>query len=208
MGESSINVESSMGLRGPAFGGAPFDLDGDVIRSAGRQHGSFNMLQFLAESDDAGAAERPVFAFSGGESDYTSSAASDMSYTWNASSTLARAAANGARAGAGAGARDGSREVAIRGGSTHGVAGERGGYLHASAGAHHHHHGHGFPAMPPRLVVVHVDDEEECVSSAGRKQRGSSSSLLLLEAHELSMMDSSPEESGGGLEMPTRSVAV
>ena len=167
------------------------------------------MMQFLAESDDAGAAERPMFAFSGGESDYTSSAASDMSYTWNASSTLARAAANGARPGAGAGAKNRSREVAIRGGSTHGVAGERGGYLHANAAHHHHHHhGHGFPAMPPRLVVVHVDDEEENVSSAGRKQRGSSSSLLLLEAHELSMMDSSPEESGGGLEMTTRSVAV
>ena len=159
------------------------------------------MMQFLAESDDAGAVERPVFSFSGEESDIDSPL---TSFTWNASTALASAEANGAEARDGSRHRDG-REMgrAIRIGSAHGVAGERGGYLHAHADSHHDH---GFAAMPPRLVTVHVDDEEENVTSAGRKQRGSSASLLLMEAHELSMMDSSQEERGGGLEMPTRAV--
>ena len=75
-----------------------------------------------------------------------------------------------------------ANEEAIRGGSTHGVAGERALAFAATAAC--------YPRMP-RMVVVHPshDEDENCVSSAGRKQRGSFNSLLLLEAHELSMRE-------------------
>jgi len=148
----------------------------------------------------------PLFSFNGGESTFTSNETNEMSYTWNPGgglSALASERGGGGRSPDGSedssgepagttrrraptspGARrrshDGSgRGVNTRGGSTHGVAGER--TLHVPS--------HSI-ALPPRVVIVHVpNDDAEDACSAGRKQRGSFSSLLLLEAHNLSTME-------------------
>lgn len=148
----------------------------------------------------------PLFSFNGGESKFTSNETNEMSYTWNPGgglSALASERGGGGRSPDGSedssgeaagttrrraptspGARrrshDGSgRGVNTRGGSTHGVAGER--TLHVPS--------HSI-ALPPRVVIVHVpNDDAEDACSAGRKQRGSFSSLLLLEAHNLSTME-------------------
>lgn len=71
-----------------------------------------------------------------------------------------------------------AKEMEIRGGSTHGVRGERS--LRFSKEYMH-------PAGVPRLVVVHTAEDQNSKDSAGRKTRGSNNLLLLLEAHELSM---------------------
>jgi hypothetical protein len=147
----------------------------------------------------------PLFSFNGGESTFTSNETNEMSYTWNPGGGLSALAAE--RGGGGRspdGSEDSSGEAAgtrrraptspgarrrahegpgrgvnIRGGSTHGVAGER--TLHVPS--------HSI-ALPPRVVIVHVpNDDAEDACSAGRKQRGSFSSLLLLEAHNLSTME-------------------
>jgi hypothetical protein len=115
------------------------------------------------------------FSFTAGMSDFTNphGSNSEMAYPFslggvNGDEVAPRGngdgngVAIGAAAAAGAAGAAGreAREAALRGGSTHGVSGER-------------------ALMLPRLVVVHPwdDEEENSMSSAGKKQRWGCTSM-------------------------------
>lgn len=174
----------------------------DLAQSAGRQHGSFSCLSMLAEECSSPyEAQRGGYSFSAGQSAFTTPLGgnNDMAFAFSLGdrddgridgcgkgSVADRHGVNigsglvgggGIRGGRVAGGGDRARrEAALRGGSTHGVSGER-------------------ALMLPRLVVVHPshDEDENSMSSAGKKQRGSYNSLLLLEAHRLSTHSASSD---------------